>query len=45
VPVAHAYNPSYLAEIERITVQGQPKEKIVPETPIFKITRAKWLKW
>jgi hypothetical protein len=29
------------AEIRRIVVQGQP-EKIVCETPISKITRAKW---
>jgi hypothetical protein len=42
VPVAHAYNPSYLgAEIGRITVWGQLGQN-VHETPISKITRAKW---
>jgi hypothetical protein len=29
------------AEIRRITVQGQPRQ-IAGETPISKITRAKW---
>jgi hypothetical protein len=29
------------AKIRRITAQGQPRQ-IVPETPISKITRAKW---
>jgi hypothetical protein len=33
VPVTHSCNPSYFeAEIERITVHGQP-EQIVHETP------------
>jgi hypothetical protein len=30
------------AEIRRIEVQGQPWQ-IVPETPISRITRAKWM--
>jgi hypothetical protein len=32
---------TWKAEIRRIEVQGQPGQ-IVPETPISKITRAKW---
>jgi hypothetical protein len=40
--MAHAYNPSYLeAEIRKIEIQGQPGQT-VQETPICKITRAKW---
>jgi hypothetical protein len=40
--MAYAYNiATWETEIRRITVQGHPR-KIVCETPISKITRAKW---
>jgi hypothetical protein len=39
--LTHIILPTWEAEIERIEAEGQP-EQIVQETPISKITRAKW---